>query len=184
VIWLDRDAENLLLDERWRASPVCEIFGVEREFDRDPVDWPEHWRASAGIRDGDDVPLGTTHTIAELVEASRAAPFSARIAGRIVSVATFGHETYYVVDDGTAAIDVRCPGAVNAWLSPSSEEIELGVRVEKPIGESAAVEPSEDDIPGEGPLGAMAEFARSVARFSDALQTCTSVVATDVRPLP
>jgi hypothetical protein len=181
----DRYTVTLVRDAvREKREARLEAAGIDRrEFSGDPGDWPAHWRAAAGIQDGDDVRLGTTHTIAELVEASRAAPFSARIAGRIVSIAAFGHETYYVIDDGTAAIDVRCPGAVNAWLSPSAHEIELGVSVEKPIEEASSVELSERDVSADGFLGGMEAFARSVSGFGDALQTRTSVVATDVRPL-
>ena len=123
--WVDRDAEDELQDERWRASGLEGVFGGKREVDLDdPANWPAHWRASAGIVEGDDVPLGTTHTIAELVEASAQAPFAARIAGRIVSLATFGTHTYDVIDDGTASIDVLCPGTVDAWVSRRTQEVD------------------------------------------------------------
>ena len=68
-------------------------------------------------------------------------------------------------------------------LSRGSPQIELGVTVEKPIGQLAT--PTRAERAGEtDDLGRMQKFGeRGSHGFVDALQTRTSVVATDVRPV-
>ena len=69
---LDHRVEQEMRTARLDASGPHPVYGDLRAIPADLGSWPAHWLAASGIDLRDRVPLGATHTIAELVAAAAA----------------------------------------------------------------------------------------------------------------
>ena len=87
----------------------------------------------------DHRPIGATHTIAEVVEASRDGAVRARIAGRIARLASMGEDVRIVVDDGTGTLYVWCPAGTSPWTVVIRRRYEFEVQVPRAEGTDCAV---------------------------------------------
>jgi hypothetical protein len=112
-------------------------FAGTRHMWLNPEDWPAHWLASAGFDSPDHQPIGATHTIAEVIEASRDGPIRARIAGRVTRVASMGEDAGVVVDDGTGTLAVWCPGGTSPWTLVIRRRYEFEVQVPRAVGDGS-----------------------------------------------
>jgi hypothetical protein len=119
----ERQKQELRLAAAW-PHPV---YGGSREFASRPAEWPAHWLEAAGLDLREREPLGATHTIAELVEASRRGALEARIRGEVVRLAGSPSGRTVLVSDGGRSLAVFCPAAVTTWgpVLGGSYEFEL-----------------------------------------------------------
>jgi hypothetical protein len=137
-ILLDDSAERRARDHRLRANPVApRLAGLTN----DPSSWPEHWLRSAGIDPRDREPLGTTHTIAELLTAAADRPVEGRVAGTVVRLVLVCDGELLLVDDGTATLEVRCPARTSPWGPTHGGRYELAVRLERPPAVATGIRP-------------------------------------------
>lgn len=120
-------------EHRLRASRPHPRYGGLEGFPTDPVGWPTHWLAAAGIDLRDREPVGRTHTIAELVRAAASEPQEARIAGNVVLLMGSSEGSLARIDDGTGTIDVWCPAGTSPWGPRHRQLCELEVVVTGPV---------------------------------------------------
>jgi hypothetical protein len=116
---------------RLRCAPADASYGDALEVPTDPTGWPAHWLASAGIRLEDRRPIGTTHTIAEFIEAAARKPVSGRIAGEIVRLVAVGHDCFVVVQDESGQLDVFCPAGTSPWALSRRQHFEIEITPER-----------------------------------------------------
>jgi hypothetical protein len=174
--WLNHEAEL----ERQEARLEAAGFGGRVSWDL--AAWPRHWLESAGISPQDREPLGATHTIAELVEASAEGPLRGRIAGRVVRLAGSPDGTVVVVEDSTGSISVWCPAGVSPWGPRHLQRFEFEVSVEEPVGPPMDVDASFRELRTRDPDGPSDMFAAVEAMFARS-DGDPGAVATAIRPL-
>ena len=143
---LNRDDELEKQRGRFDAMLPHPLYGNGREIGRDPAEWPAHWLESPGIDLGEREPQGVTHTIAELVEASRKGPIRARFAGEVVRLVGSTAGVLAIVTDGTGAIDVWCPAGSSHWGPAMRERFEFEVTVEEPVARLPDVDTGHRDV--------------------------------------
>ncbi len=123
-----------------RFHALAEPLSVDARYvSVGPEDWPAHWIASAGFDSPDHQPIGATHTIAEVVEASRDGAVRARIAGCVAGVVSMDEDALVVVDDGTGTLAVWCPAGTSPWGPVIRRRYEFEVRVPRAIRRERAV---------------------------------------------
>jgi hypothetical protein len=152
-------------EARFRETWPHPLYGDAREVSTDPVGWPVHWLAAAGIDLQSRVPRGATHTIAELVEAAKSDEAVGRVVGTVAWVGGSSDGVLAVVDDGATQLDVWCPIGTSPWGPSTSGRFEFEVAVRGGVPPSAL---------GTRPL---LEFLQDVGRKGPA------AVALDVRPV-
>jgi hypothetical protein len=182
---LSLEDERERQDARIQAAGLEGLYGDRREIDLDQSAWPAHWLESAEIEPEDREPLGASHTIAELVQASASGPLSARIAGEVVRIVGVGGGNLPVVDDGTGTLDVWCPAGTSPWWAGSSgTRFELAVTVDKPVPPPIDLDAWHREVQAHGLAGRLHEAGASIAAMTaDLEQHPPAVVATDIRPL-
>lgn len=106
------------------------VYGPSLGVSADPAGWPAHWLASAGIDPDSRIPLGATHTVAELVSSAREGrPAVGRIHGEIVRLDGVGRDCVLVIDDGTGQLAVSCPAGTSPWGPIHRQRVELDVTI-------------------------------------------------------
>ena len=123
---VDSELANARAAVQLAAAPHP-VYGAHAEFPGKLEAWPARWLAAAGIRLEDGVPLGATHTIAELVAAASAGRRSGRIAGEVVELLGSGGETHVVVEDTTGRLVVFCPSGTSPWRPRCGDRFEFAV---------------------------------------------------------
>jgi hypothetical protein len=129
-IVLTDEAERRARAARRHAAALDPALANTPEITNDPSGWPEHWLRSAGLDPRDRVPLGTTHTIAEIKRAGAEGPVEGRIAGTLTRLASPGGGYLVLVDDGSDTLDVWCPVESTSWGLAHGHRFELAVRLE------------------------------------------------------
>ena len=152
-------------EARFRETWPHPLYGDAREVSTDPVGWPAHWLAAAGIDPQSRVPRGATHTIAELVEGAQSGEVVGRVVGTVAWVGGSSDGVLAVVDDGATQLDVWCPIGTSPWGPSMSGRFEFEVALRGGVPPSAL---------GTPPL---LEFLQDVGRKGPA------AVALDVRPV-
>ena len=72
-------------------------------------------------------PRGATHPIAEVLESDPSKSFQATVAGRVVSLGSYGELTGVKISDGTDEMSIRCPHAVTALGPVMGQHFEFDV---------------------------------------------------------
>lgn len=116
-----------------RAKQEARLGDVPREIGAAPAHWPAHWLESAGLDLREREPLGSTHTIAELVSESRHGPIDARIVGKVVRLGGSSDGVLALVSDGDGAVFVFCPVAATVWGPTFGGRYEFDVLVSQPV---------------------------------------------------
>ncbi|HEU4971725.1 MAG TPA: hypothetical protein VFT35_07400, partial [Gaiellaceae bacterium] len=80
------------------------VYGDLRAIPPALESWPAHWLAASGVDLRDRVPLGATHSIAELVAATEHGVSRGRIHALVISLVGSSEGTLVDVDDGTASL--------------------------------------------------------------------------------
>lgn len=183
-VFLPDGADEARRLERLRRAGSHPLYGDATEISGRLEDWPEHWLEASRIDLESRVPLGTTHTIDELVTAAAAGPVTGRIAGTVTRLVGIGRDAVVLVDDGTRPVDVWCPAGTSPWGPVHRGRFEFEVTLEGPVPAPLELEggirrismhtrawkPVEDDPLGEA-------FSGDLERHRP------SAVATDIRPL-
>jgi hypothetical protein len=161
------EPERAKQERRIGAAWPHPLYGDAREISADPLGWPAHWLAAAGIDLASRTPRGATHTIAEAVAAAETGELVARVVGKVVWLGGSSAGVLAVVDDGTTQLDVWCPAGTSRW-GPT-----MGVTFEFELTMRNAVPPSDlrtrellgflEDVGREGPA-ALALDVRPVDR--------------------
>lgn len=181
---LSLDGERRKQRERSSAAALRPLYGNELRVSVDPVGWPAHWLASAGIDPASRVPLGRTHTIAELVSAAEKSPAAGRIHGEIVRLIGIGSDCLALVDDGTRQLDVWCPAGTSPWGPVHRRRFELEVTIEHPVPPPPDLDSEHAEVVRQALAGQLEEAQGAAGAFSASLaQRPPSAVATDLRPL-
>jgi hypothetical protein len=158
---LDREEEQARRRARIAAAQPHPVYGCASEIGSNPARWPAHWLESAGIDPRSREPLGATHTIAQLVDASQRGPVQGRIGGEVVGLAGAGSDLLVLVAEHEQSVLVFCPRAATTWRPAMGRRFEFEVTVAEPVR----------DATDEAPLG----------RLFDG--HTVGAVATAVRPL-
>jgi len=114
-VFLPDGADEAKRLERLRRAGPHPLYGDAAEISGRLEEWPEHWLEASRIDLASRVPLGTTHTIDELVTAATAGPVTGRIAGTVTRLVGIGRDAVVLVDDGTRPVDVWCPAGTSPW---------------------------------------------------------------------
>src|SRR6185503_8404014 len=94
--------------------------------------WPAHWLAASGVDLRDRVPLGATHSVAELVAATEHGVSRGRIHALVTSLVGSSEGTFVDVDDGTASLAVWCPSGTSPWGPVHRQRFEFELAIEGP----------------------------------------------------
>jgi hypothetical protein len=181
---LHREDEQERQQARLAAMLPHPLYGDGREISREPSEWPAHWLESAGIDLRDREPLGVTHTIAELVEASTKGPVRARIAGEVVRLVGSTAGVLAIVTDGTRALDVWCPAESSYWGPAMRQRFEFEVTVEEPIRPPPDVDTGHREVQEHALAGRVEAAATAVdSMWGRILEHRPAAVASAVRPL-
>lgn len=134
-IVLADEAERGARAARIHAAALHPALAGTSDITYDPSGWPDHWLRSADLDSRDRVPLGATHTIAEIKRAGIEGPAEGRIAGTVVRLAFLEGGYRVLIDDGTDTLEVWCPFDTTRWRLVQGRRFELAVRLE-PTGRS------------------------------------------------
>ena len=181
---IDHRAEQELRSARLDASGPHPVYGGLHAIPRELGSWPAHWLAASGIDLRDREPLGATHSIAELVAAAAVGPVTGRVHGEVIRLVGSGDGALVVVDDGTASLDVWCPGGTSPWGPVHRRRFELEVTADGPVGALPDLDAPQEEITRhalaghvENAQGAMLTFFENLDRHRP------GAVASDIRPL-
>ena len=112
----------------------------ERRVRPDDVrSWPAGWRRMQGIDDADLVPLGRTHSVAELIAEAASGPVRGRLHGRwhVQAGGGLGGDGAIVaigtLTDETGTIPLVLPGSV-ARVGGAVDRVEVDVTTQRPVG--------------------------------------------------
>lgn len=181
---LSLDGERRKQQERSGATALRALYGDALRVSVDPVGWPAHWLASAGIDPASRVPHGPTHTIAELVSAAEKSPASGRIHGEIVRLVGIGGDCLVLVDDGTRQLDVWCPAGTSPWGPVHRRRFELEVTVEQAVAPPPDLDSGHAEIVRHALSGRIEDAQAAAGDFYGRLvERRPSAIATDLRPL-
>jgi len=180
---LSYEAEIARRERRLRTSLRGDGYDP-RAVREDPVTWPAHWLASAGLDIRDREPRGPTHTIAALLEAAAGGPVRARIAGTVVRAVGSGEGVRVVVDDGTGTIDVWCAAGTTPWGIQHRGRFEFEVAVESALGSPLDVDTGHDEVQRHALAGRIDEASAAATAFFGRIESHPpAAVARTVRPL-
>jgi hypothetical protein len=160
------DPERAKQQERFGDSWPHPLYGDVRQVSHDPAGWPAHWLAAAGIDPASRVPLGATHTIAELVQEAADGDAAGRVVGEVLWAGGSSEGVIVVIDDGATQLDVWCPSGASPWGPRVGERFEFELAVPKgaPSPASFSAQP-------------LLEFIELVSKHG------VSAVALDIRPV-
>jgi hypothetical protein len=184
--WAELDHPAVLAKRlaRLESSGPHPVYGDLRSIPAELHLWPAHWLAASGIDLRSREPLGSTHTIAELVAAAGHGPVTGRLHAEVVRVAGSAAGALVVVDDGSGALDVWCPAGTSPWGPVHRLRFELEVTIERPAGALPDLDSPHAEITRHALAGDLASAQEAAIAFSEQLQTHrAAAVATDVRPL-
>ena len=130
---IDHRVEQERRSARLEAAGPHPVYGELRAVTPELESWPAHWLAASGIDLRDRVPLGATHSIAELVAAAEQGPGRGRVHALVVSLVGSSAGTWVCVDDGTASLEVWCPPGTSPWGPVHRQQFEFDVSIEGPV---------------------------------------------------
>jgi hypothetical protein len=183
-VFLPDGADEAKRLERLRHAGPHPLYGDAPEVSGRLEDWPEHWLEASRIDLESRVPLGTTHTIDELVTAAAAGPVTGRIAGTVTRFVGIGRDAVVLVDDGTRPVDVWCPAGTSPWGPVHRGRFEFEVTLEGPVPAPLELEGGIRRISMHTRAWKTPEEDAAVEAFFGELERHRpSAVATDIRPL-
>jgi hypothetical protein len=127
---IDHRVEQRRRSARLDAAGPHPLYGELHSILPELESWPAHWLAASGIDLRDRVPLGTTHSIAELVAAGKLGTSRGRIHALVTSLGGSSEGALVGVDDGTASLDVWCPSGTSPWGPVHRQRFEFDVTIE------------------------------------------------------
>jgi len=127
---IDHRVEQRRRSARLDAAGPHPLYGELHSIPPELESWPAHWLAASGIDLRDRVPLGTTHSIAELVAAGKLGTSRGRIHALVTSLGGSSEGSLVGVDDGTASLDVWCPSGTSPWGPVHRQRFEFDVTIE------------------------------------------------------
>lgn len=167
----ERGEERLYIpDDLLQQAPapaVHPVFGALDTIGEDVGDWPQTWRDRSGLDAERTQPLGADHTIAEVLEASRAGEVLARVHATVTELAASAEGTHVTVADETARMRIWVPAAVRALGPVMHRCFEFRI-----VAPAHGPDPPDLSVMGTDPVRVQIEHA---LRAVDA-------IATDVRP--
>jgi hypothetical protein len=169
--------------ERVRRAGAHPLYGDSTEISGRLEDWPEHWLEASRIDLESRVPLGTTHTIDELVAAAATGPVTGRIAGTVTRFVGIGGDAVVLVDDGTRPVDVWCPAGTSPWGPVHRGRFEFEVTLEGPVPAPLELEGGIRRISMHTRAWKPADDPAEEAFSGELERHRPSAVATDIRPL-
>lgn len=183
-VFLPDGADEAKRLERLRRAGPHPLYGDAAEISGRLEEWPEHWLEASRIDLASRVPLGTTHTIDELVTAATAGPVTGRIAGTVTRLVGIGRDAVVLVDDGTRPVDVWCPAGTSPWGPVHRRRFEFEVTLAGPVAAPVELEGSIRRISMHTRAWKTPEEDAASEAFAGELeQHRPSAVATDIRPL-
>jgi len=129
---IDHLVEQERRSARLEAAPPHPVYGDLRAIPAELESWPAHWLAASGIDLRERVPLGMTHSIAELVAAAKLGTSRGRIHALVTSLGGSSEGALVGVDDGTGSLDVWCPSGTSPWGPVHRQRFEFDVMIEAP----------------------------------------------------
>ena len=162
------------LNDRLSEAPHP-LFGDITSIPYDAQSWPPRWLTLSGIPLEHLTPAGADHTIAEALSALERGPFTGRVQGSVLRLGGTTDRVSVTVSDGTAEMQVLCPGSVTALGSRCPGRYEFAI-----VAAGLGVAPASDPFPGdvlEPRTAALLEQYRGV------LTGRPHAIATEVRPL-
>ena len=129
---LDHLAEQERRIARLEAALPHPVYGDLRAIPAELESWPAHWLAASGVDLRDRVPLGATHSVAELVAATEHGVSRGRIHALVTSLVGSSEGTFVDVDDGTASLAVWCPSGTSPWGPVHRQRFEFELAIEGP----------------------------------------------------
>ena len=130
---IDHRVEQERRSARLEAAGPHPVYGELRAVTPELESWPAHWLAASGIDLRDRVPLGATHSIAELVAAAEQGTGRGRVHALVVGLVGSSAGTWVRVDDGTASLEVWCPPGTSPWGPVHRQQFEFDVSIEGPV---------------------------------------------------
>ena len=131
-VTLDHPVERDRRAARLDAAAPHPLYGVLHAVPPELESWPAHWLAASGVDLRDRVPLGATHSIAELVAATEHGVSRGRIHALVTSLVGSSEGTFVDVDDGTASLAVWCPSGTSPWGPVHRQRFEFELAIEGP----------------------------------------------------
>ncbi len=162
------------LNDRLSDAPHP-LFGDISSVPCDAQSWPSRWLTLSGIPLEHLTPAGADHTIAEALLALRRGQRNARVQGSVIRLGGTSDRVSVIVSDGTAEMQILCPGAVTALGPRCPGRYEFAI-----VAAGPGAAPVSDQFPGdflEPRTAALLEQYRSV------LTDRADAIATEVRPL-
>jgi len=129
---IDHLVEQERRSARLEAALPHPVYGDLRAIPPALESWPAHWLAASGVDLRDRVPLGATHSIAELVAATEHGVSRGRIHALVISLVGSSEGTLVDVDDGTASLAVWCPPGTSPWGPVHRQRFEFELAIEGP----------------------------------------------------
>jgi hypothetical protein len=129
---IDHPVEQERRSARLVAAGKHPVYGELHAIPPELESWPAHWLAASGVDLRDRVPLGATHSIAELVAATEHGVSRGRVHALVTSLVGSSEGTLVDVDDGTASLDVWCPSGTSPWGPVHRRRFEFELAIEGP----------------------------------------------------
>jgi hypothetical protein len=190
---LDRVDEYVSIDHvveaerrpaRLAASSPHPLYGQLHTLPTALESWPAHWLAASGVDLGTRVPLGATHTIAELVAAAGAGPAGGRVHAEVTRLVGSAAGALVVIDDGTRPLDVWCPAEASLWGPVHRTRFEFELTIEGPVGPPPDLDSGHEEVSRHALAGELGAAQAAVLSFLEQLDAHRpAAVATDIRPL-
>ena len=170
--------------ERLAAAGPDPLYGDVQAIPVEIESWPAHWLVASGIDLRDRVPLGATHTIAELIAGAGAGRVTGRIHGTVTVLVGSDAGSRLVVEDHTGTLEVWCPAGASLWGPVHRLRFELTITLEAPPGPSPDVASPHADITQYMLAGDIASAQdAALALFEQLDRDRSAAVASDIRPL-
>jgi hypothetical protein len=129
---IDHRVEQERRTARLDAAGPPPLYGELRAIPAELESSPAHWLAASRVDLSDRVPLGATHSIAELVAATEHGVSRGRIHALVTSLVGSSEGTLVDVDDGTASLAVWCPCGTSPWGPLHRQRFEFELAIEGP----------------------------------------------------
>lgn len=183
-ISIDHDAEGERRPARLSASGPHALYGERSSVATALEAWPAHWLAASGVDLQSREPLGSTHTIAELIATAGRGRAIGRIHGKVTNLVGSAAGSLIVIDDGTTSLEVWCPAGASLWGPVHRTRQEVEVTIEGPVGPPADLASPHAEVTRHALAGNLESAQDAALALFDVLNAHrAAAVATDIRPL-